>query len=144
MRNAAYNKDCEYCIDLLNYAMNEGIKPSSRFVQIMSKFKNSQFYAMKMDGKEEAKAKYSQFYRVYKRWQEQMELLGLSLDEATKLLNVHPWKQLKESPGEGIEILKNKRTRRYWKRQHTLERLNPSRLKRLDMNSTTTDNVDHQ
>lgn len=75
--------------------------------------------------------RFHRFYKVYKEWKTQMELNGLTTEEISKQLNVHPWKQLKEVEQLGIEMVKNQKTRRYWKKQHLLKKLKPSRLERL-------------
>lgn len=137
LKNASFIKDYEYVIDVLKYAMNEDIKPSSKFNEILSKFKNSRFHSLQSNDDDQEQIKYNAFYTVYKKWQEQMGLDGLkSRDEATKLLRVHPWKQLKEGEGEGIEPVKNMKTRRYWKVQHALVKLTPARFDRLQGQNT--------
>lgn len=131
LKNATYVKDYDFVMDILFYATEENIKPSPRFIEILSKFKNASFHSLQSEQNSDAQIKYNRFYAAYKKWKEQMALDGLSRDEATKLVNVHPWKQLKESEGDGIEMVKNKKTRRYWKVQHALVKLTPDRLDRL-------------
>lgn len=110
--------------------MDEDIKPSPRFIEILSQFKGARFGSLQNKENAAEKAKFNKFYVFYNKWKVQMGLVGLSRDDAMKLMNVHPWKQLKEKEGDGIEMLKNRKTRRYWKVQHTLEKLTPSRLNR--------------
>lgn len=135
LKNAAYIKDYDYVIDVLKYAMSENIKPSLRFAQILSIFKNHRYYSLQKQDNDEELLKYNAFYTVYKTWKSQMELTGLSADEVTKLLNVHPWKQIKEAQGVGIEGEKNIYTRRLWKRQRVLKKLNPTHIKQLTSES---------
>lgn len=125
MRKATHIKDYDYVVDVLQYAMNEDIKPSLRFTEIVGEFKNSRYAAIQQHKKEEELQKFNAFYGVFRKWKTQMNLLGLSGDEIKKLLHVHPWKQLKEAEGEGIEPVKNIYTRRIWKKQMVVKKLNP-------------------
>lgn len=131
MRNAAYIKDFDYAIDVLNYAMDENIKPSFKFTEIVSKFSAYQYRTVQENNNAQDLERFHRFYKVYKEWKTQMELNGLTTEEISKRLNVHPWKQLKEGEQLGIEMVKNQKTRRYWKKQHLLKKLKPSRLERL-------------
>lgn len=131
MKNATYVKDNEFVIDVLKYAIDEKVRPSSKFYEILCAYKNWRSKLLKQESSEQNQLKWNEFYAVYKKWTNQMGLQGVPKEEAIKLLEVHPWKQLKEAEGDGIEILKNERTRRYWKRQHTLKTLNPTWLNHL-------------
>lgn len=131
MKNAAYIKDSDYAIDVLKYAMAENIKPSFKFTEIVSKFSVSQYRTVQENKNAQDLERFHRFYKVYKEWKTQMELNGLTTEEISKQLNVHPWKQLKEGEQLGIEMVKNQKTRRYWKKQHLLKKLKPSRLERL-------------
>lgn len=135
LRNAtkgnSYNFD--FVNDVLEYAMSENIKPSERFAEILRNFKNVNYYRLTQEqDNDEEWTKYNAFYRVYKKWQSQMELKGLSADEAKKLLKVHPWKQIKEPEGDGIEPVYNINTRRLWKRQNVLKKLTPKTIETID------------
>lgn len=132
LKNANYVKDYDYVIDVLEYAINENVRPSVKFYEILISFKYFYSKSRKQEPNDEEHTKYNAFYAVYKKWTKQMGLQGLTKEEAIKLLNVHPWKQLLEEEGDGIEILKNERTRRYWKKQHTLKKLTPKHLKHLE------------
>lgn len=143
MRVATHIKDYDYVIDVLEYAMNENVQPSGRFNEILSKFKNSRYYLLQAEDNEEERIKYNAFYRVYKKWKSQMNLNEISSVAAIKLLNVHPWKQIKEAEGDGIEPVKNKNTRLLWKRQHSVAKLTQSHLDRLhDENQSNLDKVE--
>lgn len=131
LKNASFTNDFEYVIDLLKYAMEENLKPSAKFMQILGNFKNKQYHLMQKNTNNPVMYKYNAFYAFYKQWKKQMGLLGLSSDETIKLLNEHPWYQFKETEGDGIEIVKNKKTRRMWKQQHALIKLTPQRIERL-------------
>lgn len=131
MKNAAYIKDFDYAIDILKYAMTEDIKPSFKFTEIVSKFSASQYRTVQENNNAQDLERFRRFYKIYKEWKTQMELNGLTTEEISKRLNVHPWKQLKEGEQLGIEMVKNQKTRRYWKKQHLLKKLKPSRLERL-------------
>lgn len=131
MKNAAYLKDYDYVIDVLEYAMVENVRPSTKFYEILSSFKYFYSKSRKQEPNEEEHTKYNAFFAVYKKWTKQMGLQGLTKEEAIKLLDVHPWKQLKEPEGDGIEALKNERTRRFWKKQHTLKKLTPNQVNHL-------------
>lgn len=131
MKNAQFAGDYAYVIDILEYAMNENIRPSTKFYEILSSFKHSCDISLKNNPNEDEQITFDGFFTVYKKWKKQMGLKGLKKVEALELLNVHPWKQLKEAEGDGIENLKNERTRRYWKKQHTLKILSPNRLNHL-------------
>lgn len=131
MKNATFINDYDYAIDILNYAIAEDVKPSHRFNEILTKFKNGRYYTLQKQSNEDELSKYNAFYRVYKNWKSQMQLAGLSADEVSKLLHVHPWRQLKEGEGTGIEDVKNVNTRRLWKRQSVLKKLNPTRIERI-------------
>lgn len=137
LKNAAYIKDYDYVIDVLEYTMNENIKPSLKFTQILSTFKNNRYHSLQKQDDDEELLKYNAFYKVYKNWKSQMELTGLSGDEVTKLLHIHPWGQLKEAEGKGIEGVKNIKTRRLWKRQRVLKKLNPTHIEKLQNESQT-------
>lgn len=142
LKNASYIKDYDYVIDVLEYAMSENIKPSLRFTQILSTFKNIRYYSMQKQDDDDELCKYNAFYKVYKTWKSQMELTGLSPDEVSKLLKVHPWGQIKEAEREGIEGTKNIKTRRLWKRQSVLKKLNPTHIKQLQSESQTNSEKD--
>lgn len=131
MKNAAHIKDSDYAIDVLKYAMAENIKPSFKFTEIVSKFSAKQYRTVQENKNAQDLERFHRFYKVYKEWKTQMELNGLTTEEISKQLNVHPWKQLKEGEQLGIEMVKNQKTRRYWKKQHLLKKLKPSRLERL-------------
>lgn len=139
LKNAAYIKDYDYVIDVLEYAMNENIKPTSKFIEILSKFRTSRFYALQSNPNDPEHIENEKFYAVYRKWRAQMGLAGLSRDDAIKAANVHPWKQLEEGEGDGIEIVKNKTTRRTWKIQRTLHKLTPTRIDRLQNENIETD-----
>lgn len=132
--SATSHYDYDYVIDVLDYTMNENIKPNEIIYKMLSKFKNDRYYSLQKVDSDEEQIKFNRFYTKYKQWKTQMELNGLSSDEAFKLLRVHPWRQLKETEGDGIEIVKNKKTRRMWKRQHSIFKLTSSRLERIDNN----------
>lgn len=142
MKNATYTQDYKYVTDILEHTMSEDIKPSFKFTEMLNRFSVSRYRSLQQENNEQELAKYNRFYRVYKAWKTQMGLDGLSKDEISAQLNVHPWKQLKEADSDGIEIVKNKRTRRYWKRQHILKKLKPSCLENLSKSSAdTTENT---
>ncbi|XP_031621039.1 pentatricopeptide repeat-containing protein 1, mitochondrial-like [Contarinia nasturtii] len=134
LKNATYNNDYDYVIDVLEYVMHENIKPSIRFYEMLAKFKNARYNSLQQIDDDEKLIKYNRFYVKYKSWKSQMGLSGLSTDEVVKLLRSHPWKQLKQAEGEGIEAVKNKKTRRIWKRQHTVAKLTSNRLERMHNN----------
>lgn len=131
LKNASCAKDYDYVIDILEYAMNENIRPSSKFYDILISFKYGHSKARKLEPNEEEHVKYNEFFVVYQKWSKQMGLQGLTKEEAMKLLDAHPWRQLKEAEGDGIEVLKNERARRFWKKQHTLKKLTPNHLSHL-------------
>lgn len=131
MKNAVHVKDYDYVIDILQFAVKENIRPSFKFTEIVNGFNVSRYRSLQAKKNDEELAKYNRFYRIYKVWKTTMELDGLSRDEISRRLNQHPWKQLKEGEKYGIEIVKNKRTRRIWKRQLTLAKLKPARLEQL-------------
>lgn len=137
LRKATYSKDYDYVIDILEYAMSENLKPSYRFAEALGIFKNTRYYALQKQDSEEELIKYKAFYKVYKEWKSQMELTGLSADDVKKLLHVHPWKQLKEGEGEGIEDIKNIKTRRLWKRQMVLKKLTPISVDKIHSQNKT-------
>lgn len=138
MKNAIHKSDYDYTIDVLDYAKDNDIKPSAKFAEMLSEFKNKRYRRLQKQPHEQELTKFNQFYKVYKKWKTQMGLVNLSPDDVDKLLNIHPWKQIKEPEGTGIEDVKNSKIRRLWKRQHTLEKLTPSRLERLSKKSETT------
>lgn len=131
MRIAIYVKDYDYIIDVLNYAMDENIKPSSKFAEMLRKFKSLRYNALQQKPNEAEQLNFNRFYACYKKWKQQMGLDGLMADDVSKLLNVHPWKQIKEGDIDGLEPVKNKRTRRIWKIQHSLKKLSPNKLEHL-------------
>lgn len=135
MRNAIYINDYDYVIDVLDYAKDNDIKPSLKFAEMLAEFKNRCYHRIQRSQNEEELTQFNRFYKVYKKWKTQMGLAGLSPDDVDKLLNIHPWKQLKEAEGTGIEPLKNSRIRRLWKKQHALIKLTPARLERLSKES---------
>lgn len=135
MKNATFVKDYDYVIDVLEYARNENIRPSLKFFENLNTFKYYHSKSRKNESYDEEQLKYNQFHAVYKKWSIQMGLEGLTKNEAIKLLDTHPWKQLKEAEGDGIEMLKNERTRRFWKKQHTLKKLTPNHLNHLQSES---------
>lgn len=138
LKNATFVKDYDYVIGVLEYAMNENVRPSPKFYEVLSTFKYYHSKSRKLDEQEEHRRKYNQFYAVYKKWSKQMGLEGLTKEEAIKLLDTHPWRQLKEAEGDGIELLKNERTRRFWKKQHTLKKLTPNHLNHLQSGTIET------
>lgn len=138
LKNAAFINDYDYVIDVVEYSMNENIRPSTRFYEILSKFKYFHSKSRKLEPNEEEDAKYKRFYAVYNKWSQQMGLQGLRREEAINLLETHPWRQLKEAEGDGIEMLKNERTRRFWKKQHTLKKLTPHHLNNLQSKNVKT------
>lgn len=129
--NATFIFDYDYVIDVLDYAINEQLRPSSKFYQIVSLFNYECMKKLKSTPNEEEQRKFNAFVAIYKNWKKQFGLNGVQHEEIMKLLEVHPWKQLKEAEGDGIEMLKNERTRRLWKRQHALKVLTPNRLNKL-------------
>ncbi|XP_055325071.1 pentatricopeptide repeat-containing protein 1, mitochondrial-like [Sitodiplosis mosellana] len=144
LKNATFIKDYDYVNDVLEYAMIENIKPSLRFTEILGTFKNGRYYKLQNNDNNEELAKYNAFYKVYKKWKSQMELTGLSTDEVKKLLYVHPWGQLKEAEGEGIEDVKNINTRRLWKRQRVLKKLNSSCIEKIHSQNKTHENSERK
>lgn len=143
LKNATFINDHEYVVDVLEYAMDENVRPSVKFYEILDAFKYSRSRLLKQEPSEEEQIKCKAFFNVYNKWMNQMGLKGLTKEEAIKLLNVHPWKQLKEAEGDGIEILKNERTRRQWKQQHTLKVLTQNRLNGFqNRNLETIENMD--
>lgn len=140
LRNATYIKDYDFVIDILEYAINERLKPSLKFMEFFNEFDKSQYFKLRnRDDNDEEYLKFKRFYKVYKNWKVHNDLVGLSGDGFSRALRVHPWKQIKEGEGEGLEPVKNMKVRRYWKRQHTVEKLNPTRLKNLQEPKVTND-----
>lgn len=132
MNNATYIKDYDFVIDVVEYAINERISPSHRFMEMLNEFNKSRYFTLRnRSDDDEEYIKFKRFYRVYKDWKVHNNLVGCSGDDISKSLRVHPWKQIKEDEGYGLERVKNSKIRRLWKRQHTLEKLTPNRIKNL-------------
>lgn len=102
-----------------------------KFYDILSTFKYFRVKALQEEPNKAEQITCNALVAISKRWKKQMGLYGVAHEEIIKSLNVHPWKQLKEAENDGIEILKNERTRRLWKRQHTLKTLTANRLNNL-------------
>lgn len=134
LKNATHINDYDYVIDVLDYAKDNEIKPSAKFAEMLGDFKNKRYHRLQRRNDEEELTRFNRFYKVYKKWKTQMGLTNLSPDDVDKLLNIHPWRQIKEPEGTGIEVVKNVKIRRLWKRQHALVKLTPSRLERLSKN----------
>lgn len=131
MSNATHACDYDYAIDVIEYTMHEDVRPSLKFYDILSTFKYFRVKALRDEPNEAEQIKCNALLAIFKRWKKQMGLYGMAHQEIIKSLNVHPWKQLKEAENNGIESLKNVRTRRLWKRQHTLKTMTPNRLNNL-------------
>lgn len=131
LRIAIHVNDYDYVIDVLKYAMDENIKPSCKFAEMLRKFKSYRYNELQMKPNETAQLEFNRFYGIYKKWKQQMDLDGLRADDVTKLLNVNPWKQIKEGDIEGLEPVKNKITRRTWKLQHSLKKLSANKIEHL-------------
>lgn len=132
LNNAIYIKDYDFVIDILEYSITERLKPSNKFMEVLNEFEKSCYFKLRnRDENDEEYIKFKGFYKVYKKWKVHNNLVGCSGDDISKALNVHPWKQIKEGEGEGLEYVKNSNIRRYWKKQHALVKLTPTRLKNL-------------
>lgn len=83
---------------------------------------------------DEQRQKYDRFYKMYVKWQKKMGFHKLSAAEIIKKVHPHPWKQFKENQPDGVEGLKNTKLRNLWKKQHGLEKLNSTRIKRMEEN----------
>lgn len=126
MRTIRYVMGCDSAALLLNYAIENEIKPNDRFCKLAGDFKNHAYakYRKNEFTNEEA-IKYKKFYGKYKEWREHFELNSGDLSEE------HPWKQYKDSQQDGIEKMKNPKLRRLWKRTHVVAKLNPTYLERI-------------
>lgn len=69
-----------------------------------------------------------EFSIAYSQWKQKMGFAKLKTKEILKLLQENPWNQFKEEESVGLEPLKNVKTRKFWKRAHTLVKFRDAKL----------------
>lgn len=124
LKNACYSKNYDYVIAILITTINEEVKPSEKFVQILSDFKKSRYNKLQKNPDEQEQIEFNHFYKTYLRWKQEMGFSG-PFKDFVKTLREHPWKQFQEPQEEGIEHSKNSYIRHLWKKRHVIQKVTP-------------------
>lgn len=129
--NACHSHSYSYIMDVLYRLKEEALKPSVKFMKKIEKYQFTQYLKFKESTEhtpQEHVDEFSQFSKDYKKWKRQMGFGNLKRKELLNLLEEKPWVQFKEEESVGVEPLKNRRTRKLWKRGHVLVKFRDAKL----------------
>lgn len=131
-RQGCVTKNYEYIEEILDIIRAYKVRPSVLFLKNLFYFRSELGHLTRkgIDSASDGKIEYTERKRIKKfraklyDWLDFWGIRGLSLQEAVKKYESHPYKQFKEPAGDGVEPEKNSLRRNYKKKKGKLAIIN--------------------
>lgn len=128
LTNACSFQDYDYVLEVLHISKMYNLKPTPKFLDLVYTFNENAF--RKLNNKKLSKHDRNEFFRFsreFQQWQTDMNLKGLSKEDAIKSVKEHTQKKSKEAHPKSEGPAKNAIKRKFDKKKQSIHELNPAR-----------------